>query len=254
VFDAHGKNVGKKRVYGNLPPSINKWIAKANDASEMGIGYLNCVTPMFQNQGYVWIDTKEQITHCLHLPLHSKNLIEGAVYYAVRHCIRANWLNNRDQFLYPDDGYKTDKEFQNDCLIFTLFHGQNRIRSNGSDNHWIPFTEKEVDAKDNFQSTFMSDFLRKRKSLSREAKTVFDAGKALWQYYHETIKINGTAFVDASLYEIREYFKGRNEKGRMKTKAADERFNELDNMLRMSLQFLAAKIKPKIYEYGFLQK
>jgi hypothetical protein len=180
--------------------------------------------------------------------------MEGAIYYAVRHCIKANWLNNRDQFLYPNDGYKTDKEFQNDCLIFTLFHGQNRICSNGEANHWIPFTEKEVNAKDNFQSTFMSIFLQKRKNLSKEAKATYEAGKSLWQYYHKTINDVDNAPVDASLYEIREYFKGRDERGRMRNKATDEQFNELDTALRSALKALAKKIQPKVYEYGFLKK
>jgi hypothetical protein len=99
----------------------------------------------------------------------------------------------------------------------------------------------------------MSDFLKKRK-LSKEAKAVFEAGKALWKYYHETIKFNDRALVDASLYEIREYFKGRDDKGRMKQKATDDQFNVLDAELRSALKKLAAKIQPKVYEYGFLKK
>jgi hypothetical protein len=190
----------------------------------------------------------------LHVTVSNLNLLAVAVSFAVRHCIKHTWINDRDQFFYPKDGYDTDKEFQNDCLMFTLFHNQNRICSNGNSNYWIPFTEKDVDAKDNFQSTFMSDFLQKRKNVSRDAKTVLNAGRALWRYYHETIKNDDTAPVDASLYEIREYFKGRCEKGRMKAKSTDEEFNDLDYLLRGSLKFLAAKIEPKIYEYGFLKK
>lgn len=90
--------------------------------------------------------------------------------------------------------------------------------------------------------------------MSKEAKAVFDAGKALWTYYHQTIKTAKRALVDASLYEIREYFKGRDESGRMKTKATDEQFNILDAELRSALKKLAKKIEPKVYEYGFLKK
>jgi hypothetical protein len=100
----------------------------------------------------------------------------------------------------------------------------------------------------------MSDFLQKHKKLSKEAKAVYEAGKALWTYYHQTIKTAKRANVDASLYEIREYFKGRDENGRMKTKATDEQFNILDAQLRASLRTLAEKIQPKVYEYGFLKK
>lgn len=60
-------------------------------------------------------------------------------------------------------------------------------------------------------------------------------------------------YVDASLYEIREYFKGRNEKGRLNTKSTDEKFNELDANLRSTLKALAIQIQPKAYDYGFLK-
>ena len=80
-------------------------------------------------------------------------------YFAVRLSIEADWLNDRDQFLYPNNDWQTDTEFQADCLIYTLFHGQNRISSEHGTNHWIPFAEEEVDAKEIFESHFMSNFI-----------------------------------------------------------------------------------------------
>ena len=91
-----------------------------------------------------------------------------AVYCAVRHCIEPTWLNDRDQFLWPADTWRTDCEFQTDCLVFTLFHGQNRISCKAGVNHWIPFPESEVDAKDAYKSHFMVDFL---KSISATKNT-----------------------------------------------------------------------------------
>jgi hypothetical protein len=99
----------------------------------------------------------------------------------------------------------------------------------------------------------MCDFFKRRK-WSKEANVVLESGKALWTYYHQTIKTAKRANVDASLYEIREYFKGRDKNGKMKSKATDERFNELDAELRFALKMLAKKIQPKVYEYGFLRK
>jgi len=59
--------------------------------------------------------------------------------------------------------------------------------------------------------------------------------------------------VNASLYDIREYFQGRNEKGKMNTKSEDETYNELIKNLRDTLNILAEKIEPKVYEYEFLK-
>ena len=60
--------------------------------------------------------------------------------------------------------------------------------------------------------------------------------------------------VNASLYDIREYFQGRSGNGRMNAKSEDEKYNELIGNLREKLNILAQKIEPKVYEYEFLLK
>jgi hypothetical protein len=179
--------------------------------------------------------------------------MEGCIYFAVRLCVEPTWLNDRDQFYYPNDGWKTDIEFQNDCLVVTLFHAQNRISSNDGVNHWIPFTPEQVDAKEMFESAFMSNFLKDR-TLSAEAQTVYNAGLELWKYYHAKTKNNKTVSVNAAFYDIRLYFQGRNDKGTMNSKSTDETYNQLLGVLRDALKTLTAKIQPKVYGYGFLRE
>ena len=256
VFNREGKRAKKRKKFWFYDDCqfINDWVETFNKSELESIGNIIGVANDFQHQNTVCIEEPNKPwNHQFQWQITEKNLVRSAVYFAVRHCIKSIWLNDRDQFLYPEDDYKRNRTFQTNCLIFTLFYHQNRICCKGGKNHWIPFAAREVDAKDNFKSSFMSDFLKNRK-MSKEAKAVFEAGKALWTYYHQTIKTAKRAVVDASLYEIREYFKGRDEKGRMKTKATDERFNELDAELRSSLKELAKKIKPKVYEYGFLRE
>jgi hypothetical protein len=173
------------------------------------------------------------------------------VYFAVRKVIPADWLNDRDQFLYPNKKWESNSEFQNDCIVYALFN--NNIQSKYGINHWIPFTEQDVDAKEKFDSNFMSHYL-KRKTFSAEAQAVLDAGRELWKYYHAKIKNNKTASVNASLYDIREFFQGRNAKGTMKTKSDDKTYNAFLAALRDNLKTLSEKIRPKVYEYGFLKE
>jgi hypothetical protein len=59
--------------------------------------------------------------------------------------------------------------------------------------------------------------------------------------------------VNASLYDIKVYFQGKSEIGRMNNKSENETYNILLNELRQALDRLAEKIEPKIYEYGFLK-
>ncbi len=196
------------------------------------------------------------------------NLIPNCIFFAVRHAIDATWLNDRDQFLYPNDAWKSDTEFQNNCLAFTLF--SNNIQSQFGINHWIPFTENEVNAQEKFASNFMSTFIsgklktegpdqkdafatpKERNhplTFSAEAQAVFDAGRELYTYYHEQPKCN----VNASLYDIREYFQGRNEAGRMNSASEDEAYSFLIKKLRDKLKILQKAIEPKIYAYEFLK-
>ena len=228
-------------------------------------------SPDFQNQNYVFIDNIEndKNDHRFHLYFTKLNLFIGFIYFSVRHCFEATWLNDRDQFSFPNDNWQTDIEFQNDCLTFTLFNSQNRISGTKGTNHWIPFTEQEVNAKEKFESNFMTNFIAgklkseetttlfgtttvENKSLqfSDEATAVFDAGRKLWKYYHAQNGVN----VNASLYDIREHFQGRNEQGRMNSKSDNEKYTQLIGELREKLNVLATKIKPKVYEYGFLKE
>ncbi|MCZ2299093.1 MAG: hypothetical protein LC134_06435, partial [Chitinophagales bacterium] len=128
--------------------------------------------------------------------------------------------------------------------------------------------------KEKFASNFMTDFIqgrikpeethhlfsnptplkegeeREAKIFSPEAKSVFEAGRELWKYYHSFNAI----LSNASLYDIREFFQGRNDKGRMNAKSSDETYTMLIGELRSKLNLLAQKITPKVYEYGFLKE
>ena len=191
------------------------------------------------------------------------------IYFSVRNCIEADWLNDRDQFLYPKNTWEDDTEFQNDCVAFTLFHSQNRISSEQGVNHWIPFTEVQLNAKDSFASHFMTDFLSGKikktaddslfssgtKSssplkFSSEANAVFEAGLSLWKYYHSFDLIN----VNASYYDIRAFFQKFNDKGRMNPTSKDETYNSLLADLKSEMDILAQKIAVKVYEHGFLKE
>jgi hypothetical protein len=256
VFDEKGNIAGQKIFccYDNCQ-FINEWIITTRDRKdEKKIGFMACLGNDFQQINVNFImNEKTQMAAPRGSWVTDKNLLEVCIYLSVRHCVSATWINDRDQFLFPNDDWKKDIEFQNDCLTNTLFHNFNAIKCSYGVNHWIPFTEKEVQAQEKFESNFMSGFL-KGKTFSAEAQAVLDAGRELWKYYHIKIKGNKTASVNASFYDIREFFQGRNDKGTMKTKSDDETYNRLIGTLREKLGALTKKIQPKVYEYGFLKE
>jgi len=267
------KKITTKTISNYNAKTINQWLVNyKNTTGDKIVGFLVTRGNDFQNQKFISLaNTNEKQGDLRGFWISSQNLTHATIYFAVRHCIAKNWLNDRDQFLYPNDSWQTDKEFQNDCLVFTLFNSQNRIISKEDTNHWIPFTETEINAKETFASNFMSDFIagKIKKSngngdlfnkpkvengtkckFSTEAKAVFDVGKELWRYYH----LQKDANVNASFYDIREYFQGRNEKTqRMNNTSTDEKYNELIGVLREKMNILAEKIAEKVYFHKFLK-
>ena len=271
VFSADDIFICNKIYYDLGGKRVNDWLKVFFDKKyECHIGIMHNNKTDFQHNIQVRITSDDNKDHTT--PITQNNIIQMSIYLAIRHIFTSTWLNNRDQYLYPNDGWKTDAEFQTNCLIYTLFHGQNKITATQGINHWIPFTESEVNAKERFDSHFMSDFLAGRIKVEKpkdlfsgdasvetqciaslqftdEAKSVLDAGRELWRYYHEQPDAN----VNASLYDIKEYFKGRDEKGRMKNYSDDARYNELFDNLQFAMKRLGAVIRPKVYEYGFLK-
>lgn len=292
VYDRNGEYVGQKTIvsYDGLKV-INDWIEGHKDveAEKQGgsaIGTVLAVANDFQHRNTINISMPyKPWNHQFQWQASENNIIPSVVYFAVRLCMEADWLNDRDQFLFPNDGWKDDAEFQADCLVFALFHGQNRISSVDGVNHWIPFTEEEVGAKDCFKSHFMSEFLNGgaarsviapylqnsetprnesnetlrtsrtlRENLSPAAKSVLDAGRELWRYYHSQPGANP----DASYYDIRLHFQGATTDAKGKTKmnasSSDATYTRLLADLRTAMKRLAKEIEPKVYEYGFLKK
>lgn len=143
IFDENGASLGKKRFYTTLDKhkSLNQWWVNFKDSANEMLGLISNYPSDFQNQQKVCLLSKPLARYCLNIT--QNNLIPFSVYFSVRHCIKATWINDRDQFLAPNNKWEKDTEFQNDCLIFMLFHGQNRITSKEGINHSLSLLAKK---------------------------------------------------------------------------------------------------------------
>lgn len=197
-----------------------------------------------------------------------ENLWQSAIVFSVRRLIKPTWLNDRDQFLQPDK--PLSEEFKSDCLIWMLFNGSNLTASandlewNGKKwsivNHFIPFTEQEVNAPDRFESDFMVRYianlegfgnLRGFAALSPEAQAVMTEGKKLWQAYfahtdvrtvRDELKLNRA---DVGWYQIRKALQARNKSGDF----PPVNFKPFEEAYKA----LTEKLQPMVYELGFLK-
>ncbi|WP_195836109.1 hypothetical protein [Helicobacter pylori] len=279
VFDSLGEFLGYKNIHSCnkvlfLADYLQKFQPKKRDTI---FGYLDPGRNSFQHQNLVHISVidKSQQSHVKYFPIITTTILLVSVFFSIRHCIKATWQNDRDQFYAPyDDAFQDDSEFKNNCLIFMLFHTQNRITSSQGTNHFIPFSETEVKAKERYSSHALLDFLKgkikeegdslflnakkenKPLEFSQSAKNVFNAGKEIYHHYHTQNSTNPHYNANASLYDIKEFFQGRNAQGKLNlpAKAKDEHYKQLYANLQDALKDLAKEIQPKVYEYGFLRE
>lgn len=284
ALDRDGHAIGKKSFH-NLPNKLflSEWITRLKKNDRDAVPLINAVTPTtkiehvrntkwsndaighffcngndFQNAGTMTalFSSVHSIGHAGGYFVTEKNLWQVAVVFAVRRLIKPTWLNDRDQFLQPT--VELPDAFKTDCLVWMLFNGSNL--SAGADglewkgqhwslvNHFVPFTEKEVGAAGRFESDFMSAYLAKR-SPSPEARAVLDAGRALWKQFH------ATQFEK----KLRDEFKlGRPDAGWYQIRRALEAHSENEPVdfepFRTAYETLSAKLRPLVYEYGFLRR
>ncbi|WRE61472.1 hypothetical protein KVD25_06650 [Helicobacter pylori] len=277
MFDSLGEFLGYKTfkpMIMDRVKSINEWFKIYKDEQNY-LGILVYDAPDFSHQNTNYLQNHKGASHLHYENLTPTNLLIGAIYFSIRHCIKATWQNDRDQFYAPyDDAFQDDSEFKNNCLIFMLFHTQNRITTTQGTNHFIPFSETEVNAKERYSSHALLDFLKgkikeeddslflnakkenKPLEFSQSALNVFNAGKEIYRYYHTQDFTNRPYNANISLYDIKEFFQGRNVQGKLNlpAKAKDEYYKQLYANLQDALKDLAKEIQPKVYEYGFLRE
>lgn len=286
VLDKNAKPIGEKSFY-NLPNNtfLSEWMIRLKKNKVDVIPLINAITPTTKTEhvrNTKWSDnsiahffcngndlqnsgTMTAIFSSVHSIGHAggyfitpKNLWQASVIYTVRRLVKPTWLNDRDQFLQPTK--ELTEEFKNDCLIWMLFNGSNLTASandlewNGKKwsivNHFIPFTEAEVNAPERFESDFMVNYLADKK-LSSEAKNVLAEGKKLWQAYfantdvrsvRDELKLNRA---DVGWYQIRKALQARNASGDF-TPVSFKPFEE-------AYKTLSEKLQPQVYELGFLR-
>jgi len=283
ALDKNALWIGEKQFY-NLPSRIflSEWILRPRSNRTDALPLKNAVTPSTSTKdvrGDKWADGAIGSMICFGNDLQhagtgtallssgygnagaffvtKDNLWQSAIVFSVRRLIRPTWLNDRDQFLQPTE--KLTQAFKNDCLIWMLFNGSNLTASandlewNGKKwsivNHFIPFTETDVNARKRFESTFMVDYL-KDKTLSKEAKAVLDAGREVWRAYFATdferkirseFKLNRD---DVGWYQIRKALEAVGKEGGAEFDFAP---------FKAAYDVLSEKLRPMVFELGFLK-
>ena len=286
VLDKTGKAIGEKTFY-NISNNqlLTNWIKRPKPNSEMCVPLKNALVPGTATRdlrGTLWSDGAIAYFWCNSNDMQQAgsrtaifasgfngghgifvikdNLWQVAIVFAIRLLIHHTWQNHNDQFLIPTG--ELTEEFKLDCLVYMLFHGKNLTASadglewNGKKwsivNHFIPFTEDEVDAPDRFESDFMVQYMSGR-TFSPEAAAVVDAGREIWREYFKRLPSIGYDIrgkfklnrADVGWYQIRQSLKAYGESA--EGKPTD--FSAFET----AYAALSAKLRPQVYSLGFLK-
>lgn len=281
TFDENENALSCKQLFAPPPKRLlMDWLKTHHDKTHNRIAWLRMLGSDVQNNDGVFITSrpsKSDIEQRKTCNITAYNLIPLCIYFSIRRCIADWWLIHRDQYLFPIDGWQNDEQFQTDCLIYTIFHENNRIQCRDGKNYWIPFSDEEMKAQESIQDNFMSDYIKGTKrptalpeegflfqtaasksacgtslKFSPEATAVRESALKLWQYYHE----QDGAMAEASYYDIRAHFQGFKitAKGeeKMNATSSDIKYNSLLADLKNKMRDLEKQIEKNVYEYGFL--
>ena len=125
IFNADSEFIGKKQVIAlSDRKTINDFFDLFKDATDP-IGFLVSCPPDYQHNNQLAILSRPQRRYCHSVSL--QHLMEVTVYFSVRHCMPATWLNDRDQFLYPNDGWQMIRIFNRIAWHLHYFMGRTTL-------------------------------------------------------------------------------------------------------------------------------
>lgn len=205
-------------------------------------------------------------TGCSILPI---NFTKCTALFSARRLVDGNWVNWADEYLAPNEKHPAYKEFVNDSLIYSLFES----KSNQSSLRQVEYKGKKWDIKNEFfwmsrkemmslanengndvcyqDANVSTDRyvynLLQNITLSEEAQLVLDKAcelvrktfkyRMMFDEDNENYQINNW---DASYYQMKPLWK----------EYAKDDFEEFKSLYKK----LGDKMRPMVYELGFLRK
>ena len=229
---------------------INSWLVTNNKVSANHIlFYIKKDSNDFQNSLSISLYSKKPLGHTL-FTVTKDNLIDTMVYVAVRLCIDANWVNDRDQFGYPYEKevqnntslslkseftspkylYEDDLEFINNCIVFSLF------KKNVT--NFQLFRNSDIGLDGTERDKTITELLLDNRNFSNQANLVLSLAKDVYKLYYKDYDN-----LKASWKEINTALR----------ESKNITYLELRVNMIKAMKSLANKVALKLHEYGFLR-
>lgn len=311
------EDTGEKSIYNSDGREASKWVRepikelKGVDAPQLSsglrvkegygcrgslvpaaLGYMTNVANCLYKSGtdVFWTTSCSSMAHGFSvLPANYRRAI---ALYGARKLVAGNWINDKDEYLVPNEKHPKYNQWVDDCHVYALLHSGNNCTSmrgvqyKGKDwdihNHFFWLTRNEAlealdnratpklyrDCKNNPCGYLVEEeeenaiFTQEKKrweidgdpyfshvlpslNLSEEAQDVLDSLKALWTkslslregYAAGKPELHLLSW-DAGCYQLKHLWR--------------DHFEEDYKALRAKFKKLEEKLKPGVYEFGFL--
>ena len=201
--------------------------------------------------------------------INQDNFERAILLFSARKLITADWISGKDEYLAPDESNLNYEEFVNDSVIFSLFHSasqQSSLRNvEYKDKTWeikneffwmsrdeIMQLAEEYDNEECYEDAatskerFVYEYL-KNVTLSPEAQAVLDAADEL---VCDSFQYRDQFNADYPEYQINNWDCGYYQLKSLWNTYLKDKFQRFRGFYNV----LADKMRPMVYELGFLKK
>ena len=257
------KEVGAKLLYNNDNHvfSVAKFVERNRKNNANVLAVLMCPGNDVQNNGATFINSNCSYNAGGSHFITESNYEDCVSVLAARNLISTNWVIDKDEYMQPNENMPEYKQYIKDAIIYTIFGNQKSYRGeNGYNNEFFWMSKQEMlDLAERYNNDYTYEdalnaeerfvYLKLQEikdDLSLEAKAVLDKAtdivKSSFKYRemfnesHPEYQINNW---DCGFYQI---------------KALLKEFMPDDlKEFRALYKQLADKMRPMIYELGFLK-
>lgn len=268
--------IGKLKTFERptLSTGINIKSGK-NSKTKLALNALGCYYNVANNvehsASYVALYTSSDSSNANGISVMPENFRQIMSIFSARKLIDCNWINSKDEFLAPNETHALFDSFVNDSIIYSLFHSA----SNQSSLRHIEYKGKFWDIKNEFfwmskgkimelAETSNNDFCY-NDACSSDERYVY---KLLQDGLYDRLSNEAKAVLDKAIDLVRisfpqriafdedhpEYQINTWDAGFYQLKALwNERFKQDLSELRELYKILSDKMRPMVYELGFLK-
>ena len=209
--------------------------------------------------------------HCSVVPIFTENFTRCTALFTARKLIEGNWINDKDEYLAPNEDHPEYKRFEADAIVYSLFHNS----SNQTSMRQITYKGKTYDIPNEFfwmsrdrmtqlanenNNAFMFNDARTSKEryvytmlnnpeisslLSPTAKQLLDMATAMME---KTVKYRPLFESDHPNHHIHTWDAGYYQLKDLWKEYLPEEFKIFRNLFK---QF-GNELRPLVYELGFL--